>query len=69
MQETHVPRELAQGEEPQEGGSLRRIAEEVCDLSQVDLTVPEMRRLLKGAYGVLLKYRSRRLSIQTEVKD
>ena len=44
----------------------RRITEEVSDLSQVDLSEPEIRRRIKGAYRVLLKYRPRRLNTQEE---
>jgi hypothetical protein len=61
MQEVPVSNELITTAS-QKGGTPRRIAEE--DYSQIDYSQPEMRRALKGAYRVLLKYRARRLGAQ-----
>jgi hypothetical protein len=59
MQETP---QLLEAIEPQKGGALRRIVEQPYELSQADLTQPELRQAVKRAYLVLLEYRVRRLS-------
>ena len=65
MQETPVSTPL-EATEPQKGGEPRRIAETSDDFSQIDFSRPEIRQAWKGAYRVLLKYRARRLSEQSE---
>ena len=64
MHETPVRRSLT-ATEPQKGGIQWR-AEETDAFSQVDFSQPEIRQALKGAYRVLLKYRARRLSEQSD---
>jgi hypothetical protein len=64
MQEAPVSSEVV-ATEPQEGGTPRRIT----DYSQIDCSQPEIRRALKGAYRVLLKYRVRRLGAQAQEEE
>src|SRR4051794_6982465 len=64
MPETPV-RSPLEATEPQKGGMHRRV-EEADEFSQVDFTQPDIRQALRGAYRVLLKYRSRRLSEEPE---
>lgn len=67
MPETPV-RSPLEATESKKGGKHRRIAEEPYDFSQIDVSQPEIRQALKGAYRVLLKYRARRLSEKPEEK-
>jgi hypothetical protein len=66
MQEAHSESPLLtkDGVVPQKG-EVRRVVEEPCDLSQIIQTDAEVRRRIKEAGRVLLKYRLRRLSTQT----
>ncbi len=66
MQEAPVSTPL-EVTEPQEGGELRRI-EEPCDLSHIDLSRPEISQAIRGAYRVLLRPRTRRLTNNPERK-
>jgi hypothetical protein len=51
--------------EAHKGGSHWRV-EEADEFSQIDFSQAELRQALKGAYRVLLKYRARRLSEQSQ---
>ncbi len=58
MPETHSESPLItkEGIQPEKGASRRRIAGESCDLSQIDLTRPEIRRSLAAGADILLSY-------------
>jgi hypothetical protein len=62
MQEPPVRSEV-EVTKPQEGGSHRRIVEEL------DSSQPKIRQAIKGAYCVLLKYRPRRLSEEASAEE
>src|SRR4051812_35863817 len=53
MQETPVSQPL-EVSEPPEGGTRRRIVEQLCDFSQIDFSQPEIRQALRGAYWSML---------------
>ena len=64
MYETPVSSPL-ETTEPHEGATHRSI-EEDDEFSKVDFSQAQIRQTLKDAYRVLLKYRARRLSEQSE---
>jgi hypothetical protein len=64
MHETPVSIPLATTE-PQKGATHWPV-EETDEFSKIDFSQVEIRQALKDAYRVLLKYRARRLSEQSE---
>jgi hypothetical protein len=64
MAERYIQHES--GEQPQEGGTRRRIASELYDFSRVDFTRPEVRRRIAAGALLLLSYQPRRVEKQAE---